>query len=299
MARIPTAEVHIDAAMVARLLASQAPHLADAPITGFAHGWDNELFALGEDLLVRLPRRQAAAHLIAHEITFLPRIADRLPAPVPVPVFAGRPGSGYPWQWSVVPHLAGRSAAESAVDERGPAASGLAAFLVALHSSADPDAPTNPFRGVPLGRRAEQLADRVRAVAGAAACWRWQQQAASPEWPLPPVWVHGDPHPLNLLLGADHALAAVVDFGDLGCGDPASDLAVAWLMFDADARAVFRAHCDEHGSYDPAIWSRAWAWALGLSAVFAQTSDDMPALAEIAAHGLAQTLGDAEFGASA
>jgi aminoglycoside phosphotransferase (APT) family kinase protein len=236
-------------------------------------------------------RRFQSAENLRRAVTILAFVA--------VPVFAGRPGSGYPWQWSVVPHLAGRNAAESAVAERGPAASQLAAFLVALHSTADPDAPTNPFRGVPLGRRAEQLADRVRAVAGASACWRWQHQAASPEWPQPPVWIHGDPHPLNLLLGADHDLAAVVDFGDLGCGDPASDLAVAWLMFDADARAVFRAHCDEHGSYDRAIWSRAWAWALGLSAVFCQTSDDMPALAEIAAHGLAQTLGDAEFGAPA
>lgn len=298
MAAIPPAEVRIDTILVSRLLAEQAPHLADPHVEPFSHGWDNEMFALGPDLLVRLPRRQAAAALIENEIAVLSRLAGRVPQPVPVPVFAGRPSRGFPWRWTVVPRLPGHSAAGVPVPGRAAAASDLAEFLVALHTPADPDAPANPFRGVPLARRADGLAQRVQAVAGERALSAWQRWAASPEWPGPAVWVHGDPHPMNLLLHADGRLAGVIDFGDVCSGDPASDLAVAWLMFDAPARGRFRAACNLSGAYDAAIWGRAWAWALGLASVFALASDDMPALAAIARHGLAETLADPEFSAA-
>jgi aminoglycoside phosphotransferase (APT) family kinase protein len=292
VAGIPPAEVHIDATLVRQLLARQCPHLADEHVESFAHGWDNEMFAVGPDLLVRMPRRQASAALIDNEVLTLPRLAPRLPVPVPVPVFAGRPQAGYPWSWTIVPRLPGHRAADGAVPTRGAAVDGLAAFLVALHAAADPDAPQNPFRGVPLAARRESWAPRIRAVAGAAALAAWQRAAAAPTWPGGPVWLHGDVHPLNVLLHADGGLAGVIDFGDVCAGDPASDLAVAWLMFDADARARFQAACSLSGAYDEAVWTRAWAWALGLACVFSQASDDMPALAAIARHGLAETLGD-------
>ena len=261
----------------------------------FSNGWDNELFALGPGLLVRLPRRQAAAALIEHEIVFLRRLAPRLPIPVPVPVFAGRPAAGYPWRWTVVPRLPGRSAAGMPVAARAASAPGLAAFLTALLVPADADAPVNPFRGVPLAARADGWLPRIRAVAGEGALADWRRAAAAPTWSGAPLWLHGDPHPMNLLLGVDGGLNGVVDFGDICAGDPASDLAVAWLAFDAPSRARFRAQCNLSGIYDAAVWTRAWAWALGLAAVFAQSSDNMPALAGIARHGLTETLADAEF----
>jgi aminoglycoside phosphotransferase (APT) family kinase protein len=295
VAEIPAAEVRIDAALVSRLLAEQCPHHSDPHVEDFAHGWDNELFALGPDLLVRLPRRQAAAALIEHEVTFLPRLAPQLPVPVPVPIFAGRPAAGYPWPWTVVPRLPGRSAADVPVPARAAAAQGLAAFLTALHLPADADAPVNLFRGVPLAARAEAWLPRIGAVAGQAALADWQRAAGVPAWSGAPLWLHGDPHPMNLLLGADGRLTGVVDFGDLCAGDPASDLAVGWLAFDSATRSVFRAECNLSGTYDLATWTRAWAWALGLAAVFSQSSDNLPALAAIARHGLAETLADAEF----
>ena len=295
MAEIPAAEVAIDAALVSRLLTEQCPHLATPPPELFANGWDNELYALGPDLLVRLPRRGAAAELIGHEITFLPRLAPRLPVPVPVPVFAGRPSKGYPWRWTVVPRLPGRSAADVPVPGRAAAAPGLAGFLTALHLPADADAPVNPFRGVPLAEKTGVWPERIRSVAGRQAADDWLRATAVPAWPAPPLWLHGDPHPMNLLLGGDGSLQAVIDFGDLCGGDPASDLATAWLMFDHPARARFRQQCDLTGRYDSAVWQRAWAWALGLACAFALASDNMPALAGIARHGLSETLGDPEF----
>ncbi len=298
MAGIPAAEVYLDAPLVRRLLARQCPHLADEHVEAFAQGWDNEIFAVGPSLLARLPRRQAAAALVANELLALPRLAPQLPLPVPVPVFAGCPQDGYPWPWTITPRLPGHRASDTPADGRGAAASGLAAFLAALHVPAQADAPVNPFRGVPLAARARDWEPRIREVAGETALAAWRRAAQAPGWPGAPVWLHGDLHPLNLLLHRDASMAAVVDFGDVCGGDPASDLAVAWLMFDAGDRQRFRAAAGLSAGYDRFVWWRAWAWGLGLAAVFSLASDNLPALAGIARHGLAEALADAEFSAT-
>ena len=66
----------------------------------------------------------------------------------------------------------------------------------------------------------------------------WDDAVAAPAWEGPPVWVHGDLHPANVVV-ADGTLAGVVDFGDLFAGDPAWDLAAAWVLLPAGAAARF------------------------------------------------------------
>ena len=72
----------------------------------------------------------------------------------------------------------------------------------------------------------------------------WERALAASEWTGPNVWLHGDLHPANLLLAPSGALAAVIDFGDITAGDPATDLATAWLTFDQRSRRVFRAELE-------------------------------------------------------
>ena len=59
-------------------------------------GWDNVMVRLGDDLLVRLPRRAVAAELSAHERHWLPKLAPSLPMAVPAPIHLGRPHGRYP-----------------------------------------------------------------------------------------------------------------------------------------------------------------------------------------------------------
>src|SRR6266496_1270083 len=127
----PIAEFAIDTAFVAGLLADQHPDLVDLPLRVVDAGWDNAMFRLGDHLAVRLPRRAAAATLVAHEQTWLPRLADRLTLPVPAPYRIGTPARGYPWRWSVVPWLKGMAA-----DRNEPSAlqaQPFADFLGSLH----------------------------------------------------------------------------------------------------------------------------------------------------------------------
>ncbi|MER6921861.1 phosphotransferase, partial [Streptomyces spiralis] len=87
------------------------------PVEVLANGWDNLVCRLGEEFLLRLPRRAMAASLVAHEQRWLPELADRLPLPVPPPARVGTPTAHYPWPWSVVPLFQGRIAARSEPDD--------------------------------------------------------------------------------------------------------------------------------------------------------------------------------------
>ncbi|MER5640025.1 aminoglycoside phosphotransferase family protein [Kitasatospora sp. NPDC002227] len=286
---MPAAEVPITVGLVRRLLAEQHPDLAGLPVSEPANGWDNLVCRLGDDLLVRLPRRAVAAEFLIREQRWLPELAGRLPLPVPAPVRTGHPTAEYPWPWSVVPYFPGRVAAEPDFTDPHAAAAELGAFLAALHVPAPPDAPANPFRGIPLAGRAEgvlaalpHLAPADRAVA--VRCW--DAALAAPAWAAPPRWLHGDLHPANLLTHHGR-LSAVIDFGDLTAGDPATDLAVAWMLFSADHRATLR---HSYAQADDATWTRAHGWALALALVFLTHSADNPLMHGIGERTLREVL---------
>ncbi len=273
----PAAEVDVDAALVRALLADQLPDLrpdlAELDIVAVASGWDNAIFRLGADLTVRLPRRAAAAQLIENEQQWLPYLAPKLPLPIPTPVATGRPGLGFPWCWSVGPWLPGDTAAAVPPDDLEAAATALAAFLRALHQPAPPDAPANPVRGVPLTDRAPRFHADVEKIAALIdaprVLARWAELVATSPWPGPPQWLHGDLRSANLLVHHGR-LSAVIDFGDITGGDPATDLSIAWMLFPPAARAVFRAEVEA----DAATWSRAQGWAIALGAAYVANSAD-------------------------
>ena len=108
---------------------------------------------------------------------------------------------------------------------------------------------------------------------------------AAPPWTGPPVWIHGDLHPGNLVArGSD--LVAIIDFGDVTAGDPAYDLAVAWLAFDAAGRERFVAALRDR--YDAATWTRAHGWAAAVTLMLLDHSDDNPEYAALGAEALGE-----------
>ena len=260
----------IDAALVRRLVASQFPewsHLSVTPVK--ADGWDNRTYHLGDDMTVRLPSGEGYAAAVAKEQRWLPFLAPHLPLPIPEPLGLGTPAEGCPHHWSVYRWLDGETASVGNVEDLSEFARTLADFLTSLKNIDPTDGPAagphSFFRGGPLTtydaetrRAVNTLGDRIdgdRALAvwdaALAAAWRGQ-----------PVWFHGDVAVGNLLV-REGRLAAVIDFGTSGVGDPACDLVIAWTFLSGESRETFRAAIDT----DPATWARGRGWALWKSLI--------------------------------
>jgi aminoglycoside phosphotransferase (APT) family kinase protein len=242
---------------------------------------------------VRLPRIGWATGQVDREQRWLPRLAPLLPVAIPVVLGKGEPGEGYPWHWSVHRWLNGENPAVDGVTDTGSLATELAQFVAALHGI-DPTGGPPAGRGVPLDDRAEPTRTAVEALRGmvdtAAATAAWDVALQAPAWPGPPVWIHGDLLPGNLLI-VDGRLSAVIDFGGVGVGDPACDLIVAWNLLPAETRDVFRAALE----VDDATWARGRGWALSIALIqlpyYHRTN---PVLAAGARHTIAAVLADHE-----
>ena len=88
---------------------------------------------------------------------------------------------------------------------------------------------------------------------------------------------------------SDGAISAVIDFGDITSGDPAVDLAIAWMLFETDARGEFRRSA---GAVDDATWARARAWALHFAVMYLLHSADSQRFERMGTGLLARVLAD-------
>jgi len=255
----------VDEGLVRRLVGNQFPQWADLPVRPVpTSGWDNQTFRLGERLSARLPTAREYALAVDKEHRWLPALAPLVPLPIPVPVARGVPADGYGFPWSVYEWIDGEPADIDSIGDLTAFANALAAFLVALRRIDSTGGPQpglhNWFRGGPLRvydsdvHRAVEVLDRRIPRDIVTEIWR---SALGAVWDGRPVWFHGDVAPGNLLI-RDGVLAAVIDFGTCGVGDPACDLAIAWTLLSGPSRDAFRARLD----VDPATWARGRAWAL-------------------------------------
>jgi len=255
----------IDAALVKRLVAAQFPHWAELSVRPVdVDGWDNRTFRLGSDMTVRLPSATVYVAQVEKEHRWLPVLAPRLPLPIPVPLAKGTPGDGYPFPWSVYRWIDGQPATTERIGDLTLFATDVADFVIALQridATGGPAAgPHNFFRGAPLQTYDSEVRDAVDVLSGRVpagtvlAIWR---ESLATTWDRPPVWFHGDVAESNLLLRHGR-LAAVIDFGMSGVGDPACDLVIAWNQLAGSSREAFRARM----AVDPATWARGRGWAL-------------------------------------
>lgn len=224
----------VDADLVRRLIAGQFPQWRDLDVRPLAEsGWNNHTLRLGEDLLVRLPRAEPYAPQVEAEHRWLPVLAPRLPLAIPQLVARGEHGEGYPWPWTVARWIEGETAITAPVAADATFGADLASFLTVLQALDASEGPQpgqrNFHRGGLLtacdGQTRTAIARLNRRFDPVAVTAVWDAALAA-RFEGPPVWVHGDVAPGNLLL-RDGRLCAVIDFGCMAVGDPACDLAIA------------------------------------------------------------------------
>jgi aminoglycoside phosphotransferase (APT) family kinase protein len=247
--------------LVRALLAEQHPDLAALELRDIAGGWDNQLWRLGTELAVRMPRTERAPALLRTEQKWLPVLAERLPLPTPVPVRIGEPSALFEHTWTITRWVEGEPADHAPIT-RADAAETLAGFLKALHRQAPAQAPANPTRGVPLAGMRDGFTSALTLIAGDASADAareiWEKAVAAPAWHGPSPWLHGDLHPANVVV-REGTLAGVIDFGELCAGDPATDLSAAWVLLPAGTASRF---FDTYQDADEATIARARGWAV-------------------------------------
>ncbi len=288
----------IDAALVRRLIAAQFPQWANLRVALVPLGGvDNRTFRLGDELTVRLPSAVGYAPQVGKEHRWLPILAPHLPLPIPEPVARGVPAEGYPFDWSVYRWLDCENASTGRIDDLTEFAEALAGFLAALQRIDATDGPPpglhSFFRGGPLKtydaetRRTIEALDGHIASDAATAVW---QAAMAATWHGAPVWFHGDVSAGNLLV-KDGRLAAVIDFGCSGVGDPACDVTIAWTLLSGESREAFRAALP----VDDATWARGRGWALWKALItLAEYLDTDPVAAAAARRVIDHVLDDHE-----
>ena len=252
-------------ALARRLVESQCPQWANLPVVPVrSTGTANQLFRIGEDLVLRLPHTDAAVRALEKEHDWLPRLGRHLSLATPEPLYKGEPQAAYPNPWSVFHWLPGEDGWCEPVEDLDQAARDLAGFVSELRAvpcdNGPPPGTHNAHRGAPLAdldRRVRRAIAKCgsRIPAGRVTAL-WERALDQPAW-AQDQWLHGDIQPGNLLLQRGR-ISAVIDFGLLGVGDPAVDVLPAWNLFDGAARRLFR----DLLQVDTATWHRAQGWGL-------------------------------------
>lgn len=280
MAKMHADEFEIDKPLVQRLLTRQFPHWANLSLQVVpSAGTDNALYRLGNDMVVRLPRIDWAVGDVDKECEWLPKIAPFLPIAIPAPIAKGSPTEDYPWPWGIYSWLEGNNPVVGRIADPVSLTNDLISFIRALHEIDLPDGPISN-RGVPLKQRQDiEVRKALKQLDGMidiqAAADIWEEVLKVPKWSQPSVWVHGDLSPGNLLIKNDR-LNAIIDFGNLGIGDPACDLIIAWNLLPSHMRHAFRIGL----GVDDATWQRGRGWALSCALIaLPYYKDTNPALA--------------------
>ncbi|WP_156253405.1 phosphotransferase [Pseudactinotalea terrae] len=280
-------ETLTDAPLARRLLAEQAPQWADLPLAFVEHfGTDHDVYRLGADMSLRLPRSAWAGTQAAKESTVLAAMAHRLSLPVPEVLLLGEPTEEFPHPWSVQRWLPGAAATEAQADPELLAAD-LATFVLSLRTVPIEGAPPLPAsaRGGELalhdevvGLRIAELGQRVEAQTMVRA-WEESRSAVGPSGA---AWTHGDLLPGNLLL-AEGRLSGVIDFGALNVTDPALDLTPCWYLFDGVASPAGQHYLTALEATEADVRrARGWAQLQALNArgYYEGTNPGMAGLAE-------------------
>lgn len=256
--------MNIDIKLVQQLIQHQFVQWATLPIYPVENmGHDNRTFHLGKEMSIRLPSAKEYVLQAKKEQTWLPYLQRHLRFSIPTIIAKGKPEGIFPYEWTIYKWLDGEFARKENICDMEEFARQLAIFLQELQSIDCQGGPVagahNFYRGGSLQvyhQETMKAIEKQTIFDKKKLLQMWQESLAS-RYQGKPVFVHGDMAPTNILV-KEGKLSAIIDFGILGVGDPACDLAMYWTFFTGHSRQVFK----DTLAMDESMWLRARGWVL-------------------------------------
>jgi aminoglycoside phosphotransferase (APT) family kinase protein len=229
----PSSDRPLDARLVTGLIDAQLPVLRGQPVSWLGAGWDNELFGVGREWILRFPRRAERVAWLTREITIMSALAGTLAPRVPVFELIGQPSDAFPYPFVGYRRLPGVAADQIPAADRPGLAADIGGLLSALHRidpGVVPPTPTGWERESWDDLRAElaEAADRTRPLLGPVMLARAEPYLAG-QVPPPPRdgprrFIHNDICAEHLLADPGTGrLTGLIDFTDAMAGDPVQD----------------------------------------------------------------------------
>ena len=257
--------IDISVELVKKLIKEQFPqfsHLEIKPVEFMGH--DNRTFYLGNQMSIRLPSSGEYASQVEKEWKWLNYLADKLSMPIRKPLFLGKANSDYPYSFLINQWIDGEELNDNNIVSKSDIAQSLGKFLKSLQNIDPSNGPIagehNFFRGGNLKVYESMVWDsskRLKDVFPKEVIESLWNLATESQYEGKSFWIHGDMASGNVLI-KDNRINGIIDFGQLGVGDPACDYVMAWTYFESDSKRVFL----EELQCDTNMKNRAMGWAL-------------------------------------
>jgi aminoglycoside phosphotransferase (APT) family kinase protein len=255
----------LNPAAVAAIVAQQFPHVRprDVRLLG-VQGADHDCFDLGGEWIVRFPKVPAQVARVEIEHRIVCAIADRLPLAVPRFELIARPSAAFPFTFTGYRKLAGVGwdEVEPWTMTSDTLAKQLGEFLAALHEVPLADAERAGVRSdveTTLAARLEELValrpqidarlpDELRRDVDE---W-FARGVIATEFAGPLVLVHNDLLAEHVLVDPQRkCVIGIIDWGDVGTGDPAFDFGGLYCWAGGEFVAeVFRHYRRPHDAIE-------------------------------------------------
>jgi len=253
-----TSDVELNDDIASRLIADRFPELCPLTLRLLGSGWDNYAYLVNESFVFRIPHRKLGAELMDTECVVLEYLGRQgLPLTIPEPRFVARPDQSFPYTIAGYPIISGVTAdsIDWTPEERGKNAGPLGAFLSSLHRVPTdvPFALGDKINRADLTYRLPNVLSRIKDPAPGF-CELLTELAQTPTHSGPPVWVHGDLYARHLVADSARQIRGVIDWGDVHVGDPALDIAIAWMYLPSNSWPDFKS---AYGAINENTWRRA------------------------------------------
>lgn len=243
-------ESSIDLETIRTALASQVVGLGDpGPLRFLGFGFHSYVVETERGIVFRIARSAEARARHEREAALLPRIAPHMTTAIPVPIWEAGPSSAIPFGAFGYERIAGVAPEAADIAQSARMVDDLARFLVALHGL-EPNAAGLPDPAATLGtgliqlQLSEQVTRVLRDVLDEAefarlGAWVSDVTGDATFGRFTPRLIHSDSWYGNWLIDpASRDLSGVLDFEEVGMGDPALDFATLRHVSDDFARAV-------------------------------------------------------------